>query len=140
MDVLVDYVQELNWLAVVAATVAAMVIGSVWYTPQIFGRAWMKSIGMKEKDAMNGSMKPIVVAVVSSFVTAAALGVLLHVLALTTVLQGATFGALVAVALLGANKVMQAQFEQRPLMYNVVTTSADVVTLAVMGAILAVWR
>lgn len=139
MEVLLDHVSTLNWLAVIAATVAAMVIGSVWYTPAIFGRAWMKSMGVKEKGFMDGKMQPIVFAIVSSFITAVALGVLLQVLELTSVWQGASFGIMVAVAFLATNKIMQAQFEKRPLSYNVVTSGADVVTLAVMGAILAVW-
>jgi len=124
----------------VAATVVAMVVGSVWYAPQVFGRAWMKSIGLNEKDFMNGSAQPIILAVVSSFITAVALGVLLYVLVLTEAWQGAVFGGLVALAFLATNKVMQAQFERRPLSYNVVTSAADVVTLALMGAILAMWR
>lgn len=140
MEVLLDYVSELNWLAVVAATVVAMVVGSVWYTPAVFGKAWMKSIGLKQKDFMDGSVQPMIFAVVGSFVSAAAIGVLVQVLALDSVWQGATFGILVALSLLATNKVMQSQFEKRPLAYNVITTSADVVTFALMGAILAVWK
>jgi len=139
MEVLLDNISTLNWLAVVAATVIAMVVGSVWYTPAVFGNAWMKSMGVKNKDFMKGDMQPIIFAVVSSFVTAVALGALIQILALTSIWQGATFGILVALAFLGTNKVMQAQFEKRPLSYNVVTTSADVVTLGLMGAILAIW-
>lgn len=140
MELLLDHISELNWLAVLVTTAVAMAIGSIWYTPAVFGRAWMKSIGVKEKDFMDGDMQPILFAIVSSFVTAMALGVLVQVLELTSVWQGATFGIFVAVALLATNKVMQAQFEKRPLSYNVITSSADVVTLAVMSAILAVWR
>lgn len=139
MDVLVDYIQELNWLAVVVATVAAMAIGAIWYTPKVFGNTWMKAIGLKEKDIQGNGFKPMLIAVVTSFVTAVALGVLLQVLALTTVLQGALFGALVAAAFIATNKIMQSQFEQRSASYAVVTVACDVVTLAVMGAILAVW-
>jgi MFS family permease len=139
MDVLLDYVSELNWLAVAVATLAAMVIGATWYAPPLFGRFWMKTAGLKEKDLKDGSMRPIVFAVLSSFVTAVALGVLVQVLALTTVLQGALLGALVALGFIGANKVMQSQFEKRRFAYNIVVVSCDTVTLAVMGAILAVW-
>jgi hypothetical protein len=46
---------------------------------------------------------------------------------------------MIAVAFLATNKVMQAQFELRPLSYNVITSAADVVNLGLMGAILAVW-
>lgn len=140
MEVLLDNISALNWWAVVVATVVAMAVGSVWYTPSVFGNAWMKSIGLKKKDLDNAGWQPMILAVVGSFVTAVAMGVLLQVLALTDIWQGATFGILVALAFLASNKVMQAQFEQRPLSYSVITTSADVVTLALMGAILAVWR
>lgn len=140
MEVLLDYISELNWLAVVAATLVAFAIGAVWYTPALFGKAWMKSIGLKESDAKKASMaQAIVLTLVGTFVSAVALGVLVQVLALTTLWQGATFGVLIAVAFLATNKVMQAQFELRPLSYNVITSAADVVTLGVMGAVLAVW-
>lgn len=140
MEVLLDYVSELNWLAVVVATLVAFAIGAVWYTPALFGKAWMKAIGLKESDAKKANMvQPIVLTLVGTLISAIALGVLVQVLALTTVWQGATFGVLVALAFLATNKVMQAQFELRPLSYNVITSAADVVTLGIMGAILAVW-
>jgi hypothetical protein len=31
---------QLNWLAVIAAIVAAMIIGFIWYLPPLFGRRW----------------------------------------------------------------------------------------------------
>lgn len=141
MEVLLDYVSELNWLAVVVVTLLAFGVGAAWYSQGLFGKPWMKSIGLKEKDARNANMvRPILLTLVGTFVTVAAMGVLVQVLELNTVWQGATFGILVALALLAPNKVMQAQFELRPLAYNVITSAADVVTFGVMGAVLAVWR
>lgn len=143
MEVLLDYISALNWWAVFVATAVAIVVGFVWYSRGVFGTAWMKTIGMKvgknDKPTMSNMMQPMVFMVVGSFVTAVAVGVLVQVLALTTVWQGATFGVLLALSVLATNKVMASQFEQRPLSYNVITSGADVVTLALMGAILAVW-
>lgn len=34
-----DTLGDLNWLAVVAATLAYFALGAVWYAPPIFGRA-----------------------------------------------------------------------------------------------------
>lgn len=39
----------INYLAVLAAAVVSMVIGSVWYGP-LLGKAWMKELGMKHKE------------------------------------------------------------------------------------------
>ncbi len=140
MEVLLDNISNLNWIAVVVATLAAFAVGAVWYTPGLFGKPWMKAIGLTEKDTKNADMvRPIVLTLVGTFVSAVAIGVLVQVLALTSVWQGASFGVMVAVSLLATNKIMQAQFELRPLSYNVITTGADVVALGLVGAILAVW-
>lgn len=140
MEVILDYVSELNWLAVVAATLVAFVVGAVWYTPALFGKAWMKAVGITEKDTKKANMpRAIILTLAGTFVSAMAVGVLVQVLALTEAWQGAAFGALLALVIVGTNKVMQAQFELRPLVYNVITTGCDVVALGLMGAILAVW-
>lgn len=49
---------SVSWLAIGVATVAAMVIGSLWYGP-LFGKQWMKAAGLKKKDT-EGSWWPMV--------------------------------------------------------------------------------
>ena len=39
----------LNWLAILVATVAAFVLGGLWYGP-LFGKAWMAALGKTEED------------------------------------------------------------------------------------------
>lgn len=50
---------SVSWLAIGVATVAAMVIGSLWYGP-LFGKSWMKAVGFKKKDAEGMSWWPMV--------------------------------------------------------------------------------
>ncbi|MBT4384837.1 DUF1761 domain-containing protein [Candidatus Peregrinibacteria bacterium] len=47
-----------NYIAVILSAVAAMIIGSIWYSPLVFGKAWMKLAGVKEpkKDEANKQM------------------------------------------------------------------------------------
>lgn len=50
----------INYLAVLACGVSAMVLGFLWYGP-VFGKAWMKELGMtmpgeEEMKAMQGKM------------------------------------------------------------------------------------
>jgi len=49
---------EINWLAVLAASLVGFVIGAIWYGP-LFGKAWMKIVGLTEKDAANANMGKI---------------------------------------------------------------------------------
>ncbi|HEY4267070.1 MAG TPA: DUF1761 domain-containing protein, partial [Galbitalea sp.] len=38
---------SINYIAVILATLSSMIIGSVWYTPKVFGNYWMKLSGVK---------------------------------------------------------------------------------------------
>lgn len=48
----------MNYLAVVVAAVAAFVVGAVWYSPFLFGNAWMKLSGM-DPGAMANTTPPL---------------------------------------------------------------------------------
>ena len=42
----------MNWLAIILAAVATMIVGALWYSPILFGKLWMKLSGMGgDKDA-----------------------------------------------------------------------------------------
>lgn len=38
-----------NYLAVLSAAVAAMIVGALWYSPLLFGRLWMQLSGITEE-------------------------------------------------------------------------------------------
>jgi hypothetical protein len=67
----VSYAPDVNisWLAIVLATLAAMVIGWVWYGP-IYGKQWMNLAGLKKKDLEKDSWRPIYITVVLSILQA----------------------------------------------------------------------
>ncbi len=46
---------ELNIFAIVAAALANFVIGGLWYSPALFGGAWMRANGFKPADLEQGS-------------------------------------------------------------------------------------
>jgi hypothetical protein len=37
-----DVLGDLNWLAVIVATVAYFALGAIWYAPAVFGNLWMR--------------------------------------------------------------------------------------------------
>ena len=40
-----EMLSYVNWLGVVLAGLAAMIIGGLWYSPLLFARAWVKALG-----------------------------------------------------------------------------------------------
>jgi hypothetical protein len=61
---------HINYLAVIAATLSTMVVGSIWYAPKVFGNYWMKAAGVKPSGRALDAAAPIVVTVLVSFITA----------------------------------------------------------------------
>jgi uncharacterized protein YneF (UPF0154 family) len=141
MQVFIDYLGELNWLAVVVAALVAFITGAIWYSKPLFGKQWQKSVRLTDKEIKNANMTEVMgISAATVLVSAIAIGLLVKVLVLTDVYQGALFGAMVAIGILGTNKLMQVKFERRPMSYWYITLGADIVALSAMGAILAVWQ
>lgn len=69
---------SVNWLAVLVAGISAFVLGGVWYSPALFGKAWMKENNMSMDDVKRGNKAKIFGwAFVLSLIIAANLGMFL---------------------------------------------------------------
>lgn len=42
--------ESINWLAAIAAAVSAFVLGGLWYSPALFGNAWMRATGLTPEE------------------------------------------------------------------------------------------
>ncbi len=130
---------EVNWLAVVLATLSTMVIGSIWYMPKVFGNAWMR-LARIDKNNMANATRAILITLVVSFITAY---VLAHVTYLSnhffqnSFLQDALTTAFwLWLGLVAARIITHDVFENRPTKLTLLTVSHEFVTLMVMGLII----
>jgi len=53
---------EFNWLAIIAATVFAAVVGALWYSPLLFLNRWMELRGVTMGAAQPGPSPAVAVA------------------------------------------------------------------------------
>ena len=67
--------ENINWVGLIAAGVASMVVGFVWYGP-LFGKAWMKLTGKQEMGDKSQMPKNYTILFVVSLVTAYVLSVI----------------------------------------------------------------
>lgn len=140
MQVLLDYIYELNWVAVVVAACVGMLVNAVWYSDPLFAKVWLKSADLKKKDlTKEGTDLALVISFMTLLITSAALGVLLAALKLNTAVSGALFGGLIGFAFLAMNNGMHKLYEQRPFALFAITAVGDILTMVAIGAILAVW-
>jgi uncharacterized protein DUF1761 len=131
---------HINVLAVVVAAVANMIIGSIWYSPGVFGKTWMSLAGVQPGN-MKGGAGP---AYAGSFVVALILAyVLAHFVGYTqasTLGQGIQLGFWVWLGFVATTSSGDYIFGGRPRPLYVINNGYHLVTLLVNGALLAVWR
>lgn len=135
---------EVNWLAVVLATLSTLVVGSVWYTPKVFGNAWMKLAKVDMKQAEKAGMKPILITIVVTFITAY---VLAHVAYLSNQFFGNSFlrdtlstAFWLWLGFTAARIITHDVFENRPAKLTAMNVAHELVTFVVMGVIIGLMK
>jgi len=131
---------EINWLAVVLATVSTMVVGSIWYTPSVFGTMWMKLAKVKPTGKASDATSAILVTLVVSFISAYVLAhvtFLAHEFFKNSMLQDALSTAFwVWLGFTAARFITHDAFEMRPKKLTLLNISHEFVTFMVMGLII----
>ncbi len=131
---------EMNWLAVILATLSTLVVGSLWYTPKTFGNTWMKLAKIDKKAAEKRGMLPILITIAVTFITAIVLAHITYVMHLFydhSFLYDAINTALwLWVGLVAARIITHDAFEGRPLKLTAINLARELVTLLVMGTII----
>jgi hypothetical protein len=131
--------QNLNWLAIFVAAVSAFALGSLWYSPLLFVKRWMKETGITEESAKEANMIRIFgLSFLLSFVASFFLALFVGADA------GGGFGAL-AGFMAGLGWVFTFMgisyiFENRSLVHFLINSLYSVVSLTLMGFILGVWQ
>lgn len=47
---------NINFLAVLVSALASFAIGSLWYSPLLFGKAWQKAVGLTDEKIKSSNM------------------------------------------------------------------------------------
>ncbi len=136
-------VPAINYIAVVLATLSSMIVGSIWYTPKVFGNYWMKKSGVTPSGNSKDAIRPIVVTLIVSFITA---WVLAGAIWISFEFYGGSFlvNALLTAAILwagftAARFITHDQFDGRPRGLTLLNSAHELVTVLVMALIIGVW-
>jgi hypothetical protein len=125
-----------NWLAVIVAAVAGLIVGFIWYAPQVFGRRWARASGIELPGP--GEVQPMTYlgGVVTAAVTAYVLAVLIGGLGAATLVDGVIVAVVVWLGFVATWLASGVFFERRSTEWWAINAGQAIVSLAIMGAII----
>lgn len=132
---------EINWLSIVIAAILPSILGFLWYSPMLFGKAWMDSIGMTEEKARSANM-PLMMGI--GLVLAVFLSFFLMVNVngggqegeFDTFKHGALHGAIVGIMVVIPTFITNGLFEQKSWKNMIINVAYWTLTLTLMGGVL----
>ena len=129
-----------NWLAILVAGISSFVVGGIWYSPGLFGKAWMKDNNFTEESIKKGNKGKIFgFTFIFSLLMAANLGMFLNDPTKIDLSMGAFYGFLAGIWTFCAIAI-HSLFELKPWRLILINGFYSVVSLTLMGAIIGVWR
>ena len=130
---------EVNYLAVIAAAVATFVLGGLWYSPALFGKAWQREAGVSEEQMKNANMALIFgLAFVLSLIAAWVFALFLGPRPPMALGLGAGFSA--GLCWVAASFGINYLFERRSLKLWLINGGYHTLQFTIVGLILALWH
>lgn len=128
-----------NWLAVLCASVAAFVIGWVWYSRKVFGTTWLIEVGLTEESLRQAKM-PLIFGGTFVLQVVAATALAMFLGTGSGWLIGLQAGLVIGLGWIATAYGITYLFEQRSLRIFLINTGYFLVVFATMGLILGAWN
>ncbi len=130
---------DINYFAVAAAAVSAFVLGGIWYSKPVFGKAWMAASGVTEEKAQQAHPgKVFGIAFVWSLLGAYVFAMFLGPAPALGFASAAGFAA--GLFWVAGSFAINYQFEQRPLSLLLINGGYHTVQYTLYGAVLGLWH
>ena len=128
-----------NYVAIIVAAIANMVVGYIWYSPMVFGKTWMKMMGKKDMEKKDSMPLMMGAGYVSSVVMAYVLAIFIHLNGATTTLTGAMTAFWAWLGFIATVTLGGVLWEGKSVQLYILNAAHHLVGMLAMGAILAAW-
>lgn len=137
---------HLNWLAILAAAVSAMILGFLWYSPALFAKPWAREMGYdlndkaKMEEMRKGAGRAYGGSFVASLISAFTLALILHGMRAESLHFGLMASFHIWLGFVATVQFTSALFAKQSMKLFGINTGYQLVSYLVMGAILTLWR
>jgi Protein of unknown function (DUF1761) len=131
---------NVNEIAILVSALLALAVGSIWYSPLVFGKLWQKAAGLTDADlelSQSAFLRSLSVAFISNIVV---LSVIAHLIrfADTYAISGMRL-MIGAIILLGASVASMVVWEKRSLMYFIIHVGYAALVVILGFVVLTYW-
>ncbi len=129
----------IHFFALLVAAAAKMLIGALWYSPALFLNTWLRVSGITEEQLKAGMVRALAIEFAGSLIMAF---VLLHAVryaGATTAAQGTAVGFFNWLGFVAVVTIGSVTYQRKPFQLFLVINGYLLISLLVMGALLAVW-
>ena len=136
-----DVIGELNWLAVIVATLAYFLLGAVWYARAVFGKAWQRSSGISVPEGQGPGAAFYIIPLITCFLMTLATAMIAATTGSSTVGDAIVLGLVVGVGYAASLSLLGAAFGNypEPRTYFAITAGYHLVGLVGVALIVTLW-
>ena len=135
--------QSVRILPVLLSAIAVFVLGALWYSPFLFGRAWVRAHGYTEEkiSQMRASAgRAYAVSFVCYVVMAVAMSILIGRMDVRMTVGGVKLGAVLGIGFAATLSLTANMFSEKRLSAWLIDAGYQIAYLILMGVILVAWR
>ena len=136
-----DVLGDLNWLAVIVATLAYFLLGAVWYAQAVFGKAWQRSSGITVEPDQRPGAAFYIIPLITCFLMTLATAMIATTTGSSTVGDAIVLGLVVGVGFAASLSLLGSAFGNypQPGVYFAITAGYHLVGLVGASLIVTLW-
>ncbi|MCO4291394.1 DUF1761 domain-containing protein [Solitalea sp. MAHUQ-68] len=136
-----NFTDQVNYLAVIVASVLYFFLGAMWYSPMLFGNKWMAALGKTKEDLIRHSIGiTYILTFVGIFLAVLTLSFIFHALHISNGIEGLKVGLLLTLAFGGTTSLINSLFADRPQALFYINLGYHAVGLSLSGFIIGIWQ
>ncbi len=129
-----------NYLAILAATISTFLLGGLWYSPVLFGRAWMREMGFTEENLKAKGDTARIMGVSFVFELIIAINLAAFIGPKASLSFGLFAGAAAGFGWVALAFGVTYLFERKSLRLFLINAGYHAIAFTIMGAIIGAWR
>jgi len=138
-----EILSQINWLAIIVATLAYFMLGAIWYSKLLFGEKWAQLINLdtSHPEAKKGMGKMMAGSFLLMFITAVGLAILVVKFNFTdSYLYGLKLGLLTGFCFASTSVGVNYVYEKKPFSLYLINNGYHILGHILTAVILVLWR